>query len=461
MPNYYTDFASDTAGSLPSTWTARFNGSGQYAVQVGGDDKILKCSSSTDNRKACSLNAVDSDANRDNIEIRAQFRTKSVAASTTMGGFIARGSGAAGSETGYIGGILGTAVYLTKYVNGAHTMLTSSTAFGTLAADTDYEICFRVNGSTISIRLWAKGGSDPGTGSNISVTDSSITGVGWAGVFGFAGVGKLEYDKIAIATNGDNASYSASNNIAASGSDVAGGSAAISSGVNLAASGSGVASGSATISGGATNNIAASGSDVASGSAALYSTVAVAASGAAVASGSAVIGSNISIINCADRGTVDLANCVVTPNGSTPNIFIKNRYFFEGANGARNCFFQVTGVNGMTPVFDCDKSNIEGTWAQHWKYSYTGALGSWVDFNNFSDLTSPNVYRSSNNSAFTQDSVYVTMNLPWRVGYTLPWIQSLVSSGFVSEAPSSAGNNYVFATRSATTDGATDGTGNT
>ena len=459
MANYYTDFASYSTGSLPTGWTERFNGSGQYTVQTGGDDKILKCGSASDNRKACTWNTVDADANRDNVEVRVQFRTKST--SGTSGGVIVRGSGSTGSETGYTAGILNTSVYCNKYVSGTATTLFTSTAFGTLAADTDYEFVFRVNGSNIGVRIYAKGGGDPGSGANVTATDSSITGVGWAGVFGFTGAGKLEYDKIAIATNGDTATYTSVNSMAASGGDVAAGSAAISAAVNLAAAGSATASGTAAIAGGAASTISASGADSATGTAAIGSGVAMAASGTVSASGSAAIGVDVQIVSPTDRGTLDLPNCTVTPNGSTPNITVKNRYFFEGANGARNCFFQVTGVNGMTPVFDCDKSNTEGTWAQKWKYSYTGLLGSWVDFDNFSSLSSPNVYRSSNNSAFTQNTVYVSMHYPWRVGYTLPWIQSLVASGFVSEPPSSAGNTYQFAIRSATTNGATDGAGDT
>lgn len=448
MANYYTDFSSYSTGSLPTGWTERYNGTSQYTVQTGGDDKILKCGSASDNRKACTWNTVDSDANRDNVEVRVQFRTKST--SGTSGGVIVRGSGSTGSETGYTAGILNTSVYCNKYVSGSATTLFTSTAFGTLAADTDYEFVFRVNGSNIGVRIYAKGGGDPGPGANVTATDSSVTGVGWAGVFGFTGAGKLEYDKIAIATNGDTATYTAGTTVAPSSGHVviSGKVPSVTRTGNQAVA---VSNGHLALSG-KVPTVIVGGNRV----------VAVIKGHLSITGKTPTVStSTITISSPTDRGTLDLPNCSVTPNGSTPTITVKNRYFFEGANGARNCFFQVTGVNGMTPVFDCDKSNTEGTWAQKWKYSYTGLLGSWVDFDNFSSLSSPNVYRSSNNSAFTQDTVYVSMHYPWRVGYTLPWIQSLVASGFVSEPPSSAGNTYQFGTRSATTNGATDGAGDT
>lgn len=167
----------------------------------------------------------------------------------------------------------------------------------------------------------------------------------------------------------------------------------------------------------------------------------------------------ITIYNTADRGTADLANSSVTPNGSTPTIAVKNRWFADNSSGARNTLFHVTGVNGLRPVFDVDRSNMELTgYTGKFKWSYTGEIGTWNDFTTTTRESSPNVYRSQNSAAFTQDTVYVSMANPWRIGYTLPWIQSLESSGYVSYAPS-GGSSYQFETRSATTNGSTAGTG--
>jgi len=161
----------------------------------------------------------------------------------------------------------------------------------------------------------------------------------------------------------------------------------------------------------------------------------------------------ISIYDTADRGTLDLTGCSVVPNGTTPTINIKNQYSWEeNASGARNCFFHVTGMTGMRPVFDVDRSNMElANYTGKFKWSYTGERGTWNDFTTTTRQTSPNVYRSQHADAFTQDLVYVSMANPWRVGYTLPWLQSLESSGLIGPAPSGSGS-YQFETRSATTD---------
>lgn len=201
--------------------------------------------------------------------------------------------------------------------------------------------------------------------------------------------------------------------------------------INLAGAATATASASGTLAGGDTS---------------------LAGSATAQASASATLG-DITIFDTADRGTLDLVNCSITPNGSTPTISVRNMYAYEeNAGGARNCFFHVTGVNGLRPVFDVDRSNMQlSGYTGKFKWSYTGERGSWNDFTTTTRETTPNVYRSQHADAFTQDTVYISMMNPWRVGYTLPWLQSLESSGFVTPAPS-GGTSYQFETRSATVD---------
>lgn len=171
--------------------------------------------------------------------------------------------------------------------------------------------------------------------------------------------------------------------------------------------------------------------------------------------------SAISIFNLADRGTVDLSLSSVTPNGSTPTITIRNRHAGDiNTSGARFTYFSVTGVSGMTPVFDVERANMENANASaKFKWSYTGAMGSWVDFDTTTKVSTPNVYRSSNAAAFSQDTVYVAMNFPWPISYTDGWLANLSESLYVSEPPSSLGSGFVFGTRSATTNGSTAGVG--
>jgi predicted deacylase len=169
---------------------------------------------------------------------------------------------------------------------------------------------------------------------------------------------------------------------------------------------------------------------------------------------------DVFIYNTADRGTVNLSLSSVTPNGLTSTVFVRNRWFTgDNSAGARSCFFHVTGVNGKTPVFDIDRSNMEISNATNkFLWSYTGAMGTWNAFTNTTRESSPNVYRVSNATAFAQDTVYVSMQYPWPVGYTLPWITTLEATGHVSYPPSGSGT-YLYGTRTATTNGSTAGVG--
>lgn len=221
---------------------------------------------------------------------------------------------------------------------------------------------------------------------------------------------------------------------------------------DIAASGGATAGGSATLTDGSAGNIAASGGAAAGGSATATALADAAASGGATAGGSATIssGATPTLHNSIDRGTIDLALSSVTPNGSTPAIVVANRYIGDSnTSGSRMVFFHVTGVNGLTPTFQCP--NTEGYYAGKFIWSYTGELGDWQYF----DTTTSFV--SSNAAAFTQDTVYVAMYWPWRIGDTLPWIQSLEPTGYIHEAPSSSGNTYLFETLTETDNSATTG----
>lgn len=197
---------------------------------------------------------------------------------------------------------------------------------------------------------------------------------------------------------------------------------------------------------------------VATASAGLTTSISVQAAASATASATGSLGVPLAIASPADRGTLDLPNCSITPNGLTPQINLKNRYIGDAnTTGARFTFGTLTGVNGMTPVIKVDRSNMEINASAKFLWSTTGLKGSWTAFANFTSDAS--FFTISHNAAFTSDTIYFASNNPWPVGYTLPWINSLVASGFVSPAPSGAGS-YQFETRSATTDGATAGVGN-
>ena len=204
MAAYNEDFSGFSTGSLPSGWTERWaTADPAWTAETGGDDQILKCTITTGTQvTACSRNDVDSDADRDDVEVLTLFRVRAVSTATTNGGVVARGSGGTSTKYGYSANIYDNDLIVHKYVNNTGT--TISTSAKSLTADTWYWLRFRVNGTSLKARIWADGGSEPGSW-DIDTTDSDISAAGWVGARGTSPSGDPEYDLIAIATNGDTA----------------------------------------------------------------------------------------------------------------------------------------------------------------------------------------------------------------------------------------------------------------
>jgi len=151
----------------------------------------------------------------------------------------------------------------------------------------------------------------------------------------------------------------------------------------------------------------------------------------------------------AERGTLLLSACSVTPDGLTPTITLRSRWANDQlASGARAMYGKVAGVNGMTPAFRLSRTQFEGTINTSKKFVFSYDKVTWTEMLNRSNDAS--YFYFSHDSAFTGNEIYICSQHPWLIEHTLPWIESLEASGYVSEAPSSAGNNYVFETRSAT-----------
>jgi hypothetical protein len=198
---YYTDFSSTAVGAVPADWTARWKtfdvGWSVKADAAAAGGKVLSLASATAERFAASWNPLDSDTDRGNVEVL--FRSKIIGAASSLPTAIARASGATLTETAYRGGGRGMANRtVSKYVGGAYTDLGSDTF--TMAADTWYLTRFRVNGSTIQVRVWADGASEPSTW--LTATDTSIAAPGWVGLALTSNAGERHIDWVAAATGG-------------------------------------------------------------------------------------------------------------------------------------------------------------------------------------------------------------------------------------------------------------------
>lgn len=207
MANYADDLDDrGVASGLPSGFTSRWATGTWSTVDAGSGDIAVRRAAASTARSAASLDAIDSDADRDDVEVLVRLRATSFA-STPSGGVFLRGSGSAGSETGYVAYfITGGDIRFGRYVSGTLTAIATDTA-ANLSANTFYWLRTRISGTSYAVTYWSGAeGDDPGT-PQLSGTDSNISGVGWAGVFAFA-ANTVDWSDIAIATNGDVATMS-------------------------------------------------------------------------------------------------------------------------------------------------------------------------------------------------------------------------------------------------------------
>lgn len=197
--NYYTDFSGYTTGVAPSDWSLPWISSTGIvivddAAATGG--KALQQTEAGTGRRAITWNAIDTDAERANVEVLFKWKT-----GTTINppAAILRASGAAATEQGYwLGGFNATQKHLGKYVGGTFTNITNIAA--AFAASTWYLTRARVNGTTVQQKTWLATDPEPASWDS-TATDSSISAAGKVGVFnGSNGVRTIDW--FAVATGG-------------------------------------------------------------------------------------------------------------------------------------------------------------------------------------------------------------------------------------------------------------------
>lgn len=214
MGQYFTDFSEYSAGSgLPTDWTARWVTTGiDWSVEnVGGaiGGKVLQALvSGSFARRAASWNTPGIAGT---VQILVKSRRNSTLVNGSIySGSIARGAGSASSESGYVGSsYVGSSTsnnrlkYLAKYVSGSGTAVGATDASITTSGDW-YWYRFECTGTTVRLRVWKDGDSEPGSW-DVSTTDSDLSS-GWVGVFaGIETTGNaiVQWDTFGVGTNGD------------------------------------------------------------------------------------------------------------------------------------------------------------------------------------------------------------------------------------------------------------------
>jgi len=194
VSTYFNDCSSLTG------WTDQDTGSGtQFSVSGS------TITSATATTEVLSLDAVDSDADRESCEILLKYKTSAWNSTHTIG--VARGSDSGSSSTlaGYFVALRSTAIR-TYYKNSGGSITQIATAtLSALSTDTYYWVRLRCNGTSIKAKVWADGGSEPGTW-DCDSTDTSGPGAvdGYAGIYS-PNASTHTWDSFGVGTNGDTA----------------------------------------------------------------------------------------------------------------------------------------------------------------------------------------------------------------------------------------------------------------
>ena len=223
MSKYFTawdNFAVDTIGTDVAGWTERGSTGPNSQAPAYGTPCFKKrylalksSSSATPMRSALSWDAIDADANRDDVDMVSAFSYD--AATVSQLWLYARGVGGAATAPdecymGIVDKSTGTNNLIIARRNAATTITTIATASLTLASGKNYLIRFRVNGTALKLRVWdaALGRAGEPSTWNLETTDATYSAAGWVGLgMNNAGVADqvAPFNFLAVGTNGDSA----------------------------------------------------------------------------------------------------------------------------------------------------------------------------------------------------------------------------------------------------------------
>jgi len=203
VATYFTDDFAD----FSTDWTERYNTAGTWSVSSGN---LTLDAGTTSDWRCLSWNDIDSDADRDDVEILVLLTTPDLGTAIYVA--FARGSGADESASLYAARIFSSS-WRVDYCAGSDTPTSVASVTATQSASTDYWFRMRINGSSptsVKAKLWAASGSEPGTWAIDTTSSAGPTGTGWAGAAMYGAPSMPTWKQIGIGTNGDTAPSSGS-----------------------------------------------------------------------------------------------------------------------------------------------------------------------------------------------------------------------------------------------------------
>ena len=192
MATYYRGF--DDADGI-SDWTEVSVNGTSHTFSVSSD--VLSCDAGTV-FEALTWDDINSDADRDDVEIVGQFKPRSATGTRT---FVFRLSGTNG--TGYAIRLRTTNFTAYRFSAGTMTSIADVTSLS-LSSSSWYWVRFRINGSSVKARYWLDGDTEPGTW-DVDTTDSTYSTAGQVGVLAGSGSQIQDWRYFGVGTNGDTA----------------------------------------------------------------------------------------------------------------------------------------------------------------------------------------------------------------------------------------------------------------
>lgn len=215
MSQYFRDFA-DADGISDFTEVQTTSGHTAPSWSIVNTNELQATSASSHN-EALVWNDIDSDADRDDVEIYGEIYVDSTA--TTQRWYLLRCSTSGGSRTGYALRVRSNSIDIYRFSGSTFTSILGVT----ISKSGWCEVIFRANGTDLKAKIWDSGGSEPAW--DVETTDSNYSTAGHVGLFKGANTNTQLWRKLGIGTGGDAAPKSAPGG--GSNVDLAGTSAAV------------------------------------------------------------------------------------------------------------------------------------------------------------------------------------------------------------------------------------------
>ena len=199
MAQYSVDPNDLPLGEDPPGFTKRWDTSFTVEVIEESANNILRLTASDRGRYMVSIDEIDADPDRDQVEVVERFRVTEQA--SNIGRMQLRASGIAADANAYLAELSGGEVRVSIYDDGDFDVRVANSKGYPIG--TFFWRRTRAHGDQIKTRTWEGTPDDEPAIWDAETTDSTILGAGWVGPGRFREFGANDWDFIGIGTDGD------------------------------------------------------------------------------------------------------------------------------------------------------------------------------------------------------------------------------------------------------------------